>query len=191
MGKYKVIAITDGDNTALKAVEKSAEKLDLGIIYESAGNPTASSSFEIKNKIKESTKQPVLVMFDDQGEPGTGKGEQNLLDLISDSEIEILGVLAVASNLKKVKGIKPDFSITQDQEIIREPVNKTGQAEAKGHQILEGDTVDILNKLSETLIVGIGDLGKMEDKDLVAQGAPITTTAILEILKRSELTDGY
>ena len=187
MEKYKIIAITDGDSTAFKAVEKASQNLELDIIYESAGNPTSTSGLEIKNKIKEATTNPVLVMFDDQGEVGTGLGEQALLTMISDPEIEILGVLAVASNLKNVQGVNPDFSVTQNQEIIAQPVDKTGKAEEIEHNILEGDTIDVLNQLSETLIVGIGDLGKMEGKDIVSQGAPITTKAISEVLKRSEL----
>ena len=186
MGNNKVIAVTDGDDTAAKAVERAAAELDLSVIYESGGNPTSISGEKMVEKIKEEADDTVLVMFDDQGEIGTGLGEEAFLTLLADSEIEIIGVLAVASNLKEVQGIRPDFSITQNAELVNEPVDKTGKAEAAEHQILEGDTLDVLNRLSDTLIVGVGDLGKMEEKDLVQDGAPITTKAISEILQRSE-----
>jgi stage V sporulation protein AE len=186
MGKNKIIAVTDGDATATRAVEEASNNLDLEVIYESAGNPTPSTGFELLIRIKESSSTPVIVMFDDQGEKGTGLGEKALATVLSDSEIEVLGVLAVASNLKDVQGIKPDFSINQNQELTDKPVDKAGQEEAEGHSILEGDTIDILNSFSDRLIIGIGDLGKMEEKDLAERGAPITTRAISEILERSE-----
>ncbi|MFO7819995.1 MAG: stage V sporulation protein AE [Halanaerobacter sp.] len=190
MGNNKIIAVTDGDETAAKAVEKAAAELDLSVIHESAGNPTSISGEKIVGKIKEVADDTVLVMFDDQGEIGTGLGEEAFLTVLDDPEIEIIGVLAVASNLKEVQGIRPDFSITQNAELINEPVDKTGKAEEAEHQILEGDTLDVLNRLSDTLIIGVGDLGKMEEKDLVQDGAPITTQAISEILQRSEGASG-
>lgn len=186
MNNNKIIAVTDGDSTAVKAVEKAAEQLDLTVIYESAGNPTAISGQEIINKIKDCDNNLAIVMFDDQGEIGTGLGEKAFLTVLNDSDIEIIGVLAVASDLKAVQGIKPDFSITKEEELVAEPVDKTGKSEAIGHETLEGDTLDMLNLLSDTLIVGVGDIGKMDDKDLAEQGAPITTRAISEILQRSE-----
>ena len=186
MNNNIIIAVTDGDSTAVKAVEKAAEQLDLTVIYESAGNPTAISGQEIINKIKDCDNNLAIVMFDDQGEIGTGLGEKAFLTVLNDSDIEIIGVLAVASDLKAVQGIKPDFSITKEEELVAEPVDKTGKSEAIGHETLEGDTLDMLNLLSDTLIVGVGDIGKMDDKDLAEQGAPITTRAISEILQRSE-----
>ncbi|MBM7555273.1 stage V sporulation protein AE [Halanaerobacter jeridensis] len=190
MGNNKVVAVTDGDSTAAKAVQKAAEQLNLTVIYESAGNPTTISGSEIITKIKDCADEPVIVMFDDQGEVGAGLGEKAFLEVLRAPEIEIIGVLAVASDLKKVQGITPDFSITQNQELVKEPVDKIGKAEAVGHKTLEGDTLDMLNMLSDTLIVGIGDIGKMDDKDSVEQGAPITTRAISEILQRSEYEVG-
>lgn len=185
MNDNKVIAVMDGDSTAAKAVQKAAEKLNVTVVNESIGNPTSISGAELIAKIKEIAAPLVVVMFDDQGEVGLGLGEKAFLTILSDPKIEVIGVLAVASNLKSVQGIEPDFSITQDQKIINEPVDKRGQAEEEGHKIVEGDTLDVLNSLADTLIIGIGDLGKMEDRDAIEQGAPVTTKAISEILQRS------
>lgn len=185
MANNRVIAVMDGDLTAARAVQEAAEKLGVAVVNESIGNPTSISGAELIAKIKEFSSQTVVVMFDDQGETGLGLGEEAFLTILSDDDIEVIGVLAVASNLKSVQGIEADFSITQDQTIINEPVDKKGKAEEPGHKIVEGDTVDVLNAVADTLIIGIGDLGKMDDKDLVDQGAPVTTKAIAEILQRS------
>jgi len=60
-----------------------------------------------------------------------------------------------------------------------------GEPEPRGHRCLEGDTVDILNKLDVSIVVGLGDIGKMDMADDVSLGAPITTKALEEILYRS------
>jgi stage V sporulation protein AE len=39
--------------------------------------------------------------------------------------------------------------------------------------------------LNIPIIIGVGDLGKMEDADNLANGARITTIAVNEVIKRS------
>jgi stage V sporulation protein AE len=43
----------------------------------------------------------------------------------------------------------------------------------------------VLASCEVPIIVGVGDIGKMKGKDHFLKGAPVTKTAILEILKRS------
>jgi stage V sporulation protein AE len=103
--------------------------------------------------------------------------------MAKDPEIEILGAVAVASNTAHVEGVATDVSVTRDGKIIEASVDKDGNQ--KGGHVIEGDTVDILNRLKIPIVVGVGDLGKMHDADLVADGARITTIAVKEVLKRS------
>ena len=190
MENKKAILVTDGDRTASNVVELAANNLGLEVISESAGNPTPHSGQRLIEIIKKTEENnPIVVMFDDQGDLGEGVGEEAMKIVVSSPEIEVLGVLAVASDAKDVRGVNPDFSITNQGEIVDRPVDKKGEVEAEGHQILEGDTVDIINAFNDLLVVGTGDLGKMQGKDDYEFGAPITTKALQEILKRSEELD--
>ncbi|WP_027340011.1 stage V sporulation protein AE [Halonatronum saccharophilum] len=181
----RVIIVTDGDNVAKRAVEKATENLDLRVISRSAGNPTPCDGEKVLDMIESCPKDPVVIMVDDQGYSGCGKGEQVMEKVVQSENIEVLGIVAVASNTPAVSGVKPNFSITRDGNLVNLPVDKYGTQEGKNHQILEGDTVDIINEFSDLMVVGIGDLGKMSGKDSFEVGAPITTKAIEEILKRS------
>ena len=183
--QWEIIVITDGDKIACRAVEAAGKRLQLRTITSSQGNPTPLSGKDLVKLIKQTPHCPVLVMVDDCGNPHQGKGEEVLLSLDAHPEIKIIGVVAVAANIQQVQGIEVDFSINASCQIVSGPVDKYGQVEALGNRYVEGDTVDVLNKLSIPLVVGIGDLGKMDGQDSTDCGACITTKAIQEILTRS------
>jgi stage V sporulation protein AE len=183
--KRKVVVITDGDRAAQKVVEKVAQNVGGRAISLSGGNPTPISGGAIAAAVQQTPHDPVLVMIDDCGCCGAGRGEMALAELAGNAEIEILGVVAVASNTAKVEGIKINAAVTRDGAVIDCPVDKDGNPGKKHEPRIHGDTVDILNRLSIPVVIGIGDLGKMNDADLVEQGAKITTRAVQEVLNRS------
>ncbi|WP_432408776.1 stage V sporulation protein AE [Wukongibacter sp. M2B1] len=180
--KRKIIIVTDGDGFAKRAVETATTNIGGRCISSSAGNPTPIRGKEIVNFIKQAKHDPVVVMVDDRGHNRTGKGEEALEYLVNHRDIEVLGVIAVASNTHYVNGVDVDFSITSDGEIIDGAVNKSG--EKTNEKTLFGDTVDVLSEYSIPLIVGIGDIGKMDGKDDCEIGAPIITKAMEEIITR-------
>lgn len=185
MDKRKIVVITDGDRVAQKVVQKVARNVGGRSISFSGGNPTNAQGREISAAIKKAAYDPVLVMVDDCGCKGEGKGETILRTLAADPDLEILGVVAVASNTAGVDGVPITASITREGNIVNVPVDKDGCPEAAGHTKVEGDTVDVLSQLNIPIIIGVGDLGKMDDADLVEDGAKITTLAVQEVLKRS------
>lgn len=186
--KRKVIIVTDGDEIAKKTVEIAAQKVGGCCISASAGNPTPITGERIVELIKEARSDPVLVLLDDKGSRNKGQGEMALEFIAKSPEVDLLGVLAVASNTQFCKGVKIDHAITMHGQIIDRPVNKDGEPEKVGHHVLEGDTVSILNSLSIPTVIGIGDIGKMHGRDRYDWGARITTQAIKYILKRSGFT---
>ncbi len=186
MNKRRVIIVTDGDRVAQQVVEKAAHNIGGRVISMSGGNPTAISGEKIAEAIKKTPYDPVLVMVDDCGASGKGKGEQAMEALTKDPEIEILGILAVASNTSEAGGVPVTASVTKDGRVIAESVNKDGNPESNTPTI-KGDTVDIINNLTVPVVIGIGDLGKMNDADCLETGARITTLAINEILKRNQI----
>ena len=183
--KRRVILVTDGDRIAKKAVEKAALRIGGRCISKSAGNPTPMSGRSIIELIKKAPYDPVVVMVDDKGNIGMGNGEKVIVDLAKSLDIEILGVIAVASNTEGVKGVDVDFSVTKDGNIVENTVDKYGTICA-GLKII-GDTVDILESINVPVIVGIGDPGKMDGKDCRDKGAPIITKAMKEIIERSSM----
>jgi stage V sporulation protein AE len=187
LAKRRVIVITDGDRIARKVVEKVACNIGGRAISMSGGNPTVISGEKIVAAIKKTPYDPVLVMVDDCGERGKGNGEKALEILTKDPEIEILGVLAVASNTSEVDGVPVNASVTRDGQVVSDPVNKDGNPQSGAPKRIKGDTVDVINHLSIPVVIGIGDLGKMDDADLVEKGAKITTLAVEEILKRNQI----
>ncbi len=182
-----IIIITDGDKKACAAVEEAGRQLGLRTISASMGNPSPLSGSELVALIKQAPSSPVLVMVDDSGSPLRGKGEELIGYLNHNSEVSILGVVAVASNISRtqVNGIAVDFSIDSSRNVVQGPVDKNGHLEAKSHKFVEGDTVDVLNEMDVPIIVGIGDIGKMQGLDSAKNGACVTTKAIQEILNRS------
>lgn len=181
MEKQKVILVTDGDIIAMRAVEEAAKNIGGRCISMSAGNPTPLTGPEIVSLIKTAEYDPVVVMVDDRGNTKAGRGEQAMDYIIDSDEIEVLGVIAVASNTKHVNGIKVNFSIDKDGNKVYSGVDKYGNSKQDKRVI--GDTVDILNRKHVPVIVGIGDPGKMDGHDSIDLGAPIITRAMEEIIK--------
>ena len=190
--KVRVILITDGDRCAQHVVEDIAQKLDLRCISASAGNPTPISGEEIVELLQTVRRDPVLIMFDDRGRRDKGKGERALEYVASHPDVEVLGVVAVASNTTGIDGVAADVCIDAQGRLTGRNVDKYGQTSEKSEDspVVIGDTVDVLNELDVPVIVGIGDIGKMDRADDIRRGAPVTRKAIEEILKRSGIKDG-
>lgn len=182
MKKRKVVIITDGDQVAKTAVEQVAMSVGGRCISSSAGNPTPLSGEELVELIMKTPYDPILVMIDDRGKTGQGKGEQVLEHLISNPDIDILGVVAVASNTSHTEEINVDSSVDRYGNVISQGVDKNGFPTGAG---LSGDTVEILKKVAVPVIIGTGDTGKMDGCDSVNKGTPVTLKAIKEILSRS------
>ncbi len=183
MDKHKVVLVTDGDLSAKGAVERATANIGGRCISASAGNPTVLTGKEILEQINRAEHDPVVVMVDDRGSEGEGPGEQAMDAILQDKSIDVLGVVAVSSNGKDCSGLDVTCSITQDGKVIEGAVDKYGKDMHHGY--ICGDTLSILKSKKNLIIVGIGDPGKMDFKDEIAKGAPITTKAIEEVLKRS------
>lgn len=181
--KRNVILVTDGDQIARRTLEVAAKNIGARCISMSAGNPTRLTGQKLVELIKTAAHDPVIVMFDDKGVEGQGLGEKALLEVYNSPEINILGVLAVASNSGGCDGAKVDVSITDTGVVVKGPVNKFGRTTKRLE--LQGDTVEIVNDLDVPVVVGIGDIGKMYGADDYHYGAPVTTRALQEIIERS------
>jgi len=189
--KRKVIVVTDGDKVAKKAVELIAKKIDGRCISASAGNPTPLNGPQILELVKKAPFDPIFIMIDDKGHSGKGQGEKVLEYLLKSPEIEILGVVAVASDTQGTQGVKVDISITKEGQVVKQAVDKLGNLKVTKPKILEGDTVDVINNADIPVIVGVGDIGKMEGYDSVYKQSPVTEKAIKEILIRSGYIHDY
>jgi len=183
MEKRKVILVTDGDRVARRAVELAAHNIGGRCISASAGNPTELTGKEIIEVITTAEHDPVVVMVDDRGIKGDGRGEKAMNTIIKDHRVDVLGVVAVSSNGKDCNGLKVSCSITKDGNIIDGAVDKYGNN--INQKDICGDTLSILSDKKDLVIVGIGDPGKMDYYDEVSKGAPITTKALEEVMKRS------
>ncbi len=183
MYKRKVILVTDGDIAAKGAVETAASNIGGRCISFSAGNPTILTGYEIVELIKAAKNEPVVVMVDDRGRKGRGAGESAMESILNNENIEVIGVVAVSSDGKDCNGIKLSCSITREGKVIEGSVDKNG-VETRSGKIC-GDTLSILRGRKDLVIVGMGDPGKMDFYDAVEKGAPITTKALEEVLKRS------
>ncbi|MDR6224567.1 stage V sporulation protein AE [Desmospora profundinema] len=186
MQKRKVIVITDGDRVAKKTVEQVARQVGGRCISASAGNPTPLTGEQLVDMIREAAYDPVLVMFDDCGSKHKGKGEQALEMVASHPDIEVLGVVAVASNCSEVEGVAVDVALDQDGRVVHHGVDKDGVEQVHEPLRIKGDTVDVLNQYRFPLIVGIGDVGKMDHHDDHMWGAPVTTRAVRLILEKND-----
>lgn len=185
MDKRKIILVTDGDMVAKSAVEIATENIGGRCISSSAGNPTVLTGHEILEKVKEAPHDPIVIMVDDRGAKGEGPGEAAMQTVLDNAYVDILGVVAVSSNGKDCNGLNVTCSITKDGDIVEGAVDKNGN-DAHTDYIC-GDTLSILKNRKDLLIVGIGDPGKMDYKDEVSKGAPITTKALREVMKRKGL----
>ncbi len=186
MGKpISVIVVTDGDKMAKKTVEIAAQNIGARTISASAGNPTILTGEQLVDLIKQAANEPVVVMLDDKGKHGVGRGESVLVYLARHPDIHILGALAVASNTELTHGAHVDLSVDCHGDLVAGPVDKLGQECGCTGEVLCGDTVEVLDELNIPVVIGIGDVGKMNYADDYAFGAPLTTKALREIIKRS------
>ena len=185
-----MILVTDGDHIAQKAVEWVAREIGGRCISLSAGNPTPLEGSQIVELIRMTPYDPVIVMFDDNGDYGRGRGERAMEYVVKHPEIDVIGAIAVASNTQWVQGARVRFSIDNRGRIVEEAVDKDGYAKTELENRIYGDTVDILDRLQVPNVIGIGDIGKMQGRDSLRQGCPITRKAVQWILKRSGTFDG-
>ncbi|WP_307405130.1 stage V sporulation protein SpoVABEA [Neobacillus ginsengisoli] len=186
--RRRVILITDGDEYAKRAVEHVAHEVGGRCISMSQGNPSVLTGPAIIQLIKKTPYDPVLVMFDDSGLLGEGAGEKALKFVATHKEIEVLGIIAVASKTRMAEWTKVNVSIDRDGELTPYGVDKFGIPELEIGR-LNGDTVYCLDELDVPLIVGIGDIGKMAKRDHYENGSPITRKAVELILERSGFHD--
>ncbi|OCA90986.1 stage V sporulation protein AE [Bacillus sp. FJAT-27225] len=180
----RVILVTDGDEYARRAVECVAAEIGGRTISLSSGNPSTLSGPEIVDLIKLAPHDPVLVMFDDSGLVGEGPGESALKYVASHPDVQVLGIIAVASKTHQAEWSRVDVCIDRDGELTPYGVDKHGVQELDIGRIY-GDTVYCLDGLDVPIIVGIGDIGKMARRDHFSAGSPITKKAVELILERS------
>jgi stage V sporulation protein AE len=180
-----IIIITDGDKVASHAIQEVALEVGGRCISRSAGNPTPLNGEKIVEQILKAAYDPVLVMFDDNGQWAYGDGEKALEYVATHPDIRVLGAIAVASNTDAVEGTHIDLAVDGQGNIVQSGVDKDGNVEFSKELRIYGDTVDVLDRLQVPLIIGIGDIGKMDGRDHIRYGAPITRKAVDIILKRS------
>jgi stage V sporulation protein AE len=176
----RVIVVTDGDHLARRALKMAAKQLRVHVISRSAGNPSKLTAPELVRYVMDAERDPVIVMFDDNGDGGQSSGEQALVDFVAHPSVRVIGALAVASNTSLVQGVKVDFSIDCMGRRVTSGVNKDGIAIAPNK--IYGDTVDVLRKLRVPVVVGVGDIGKMGGRDAPERASPVTTAALQAIL---------
>lgn len=172
----KVIIITDGDSTARKVIEKAAVKAGCRTLSISSGNPTRITGKDMVRLIQCVKHDPVIVMADDRGDIGRGNGEKVINYLIESKEIDVMGIIAVASNTKNASGIKVNCSIDKNGMIAKNSVDKRGNI--KKSKVLIGDTVNTINPSKVNCVVGIGDPGKIECSGNMNDQCSILTKAI-------------
>jgi stage V sporulation protein AE len=183
MSKRKIILVTDGDRASQKAIEVAAANIGGRCISVSGGNPTVLKGSELVDFIKRADHDPVVVMVDDKGKRGIGRGEKAMAEIMINESIEVLGVVAVSSNGKDCNGLNITCSVTKEGRIVEGGVDKFGNE--IGKKGICGDTLSVLRNIKDLVIIGIGDPGKMDYYDDTSKGAPITTKALQEILNRS------
>lgn len=181
--RKRVIVVTDGDHVAMRALRMAARRTGCHLIAQTEGNPTPLSGVEMVNYIREAPSDPVVVMLDDNGNGQISKGEEALSVLLHHPDIEVLAVLAVASNTSSVSGVAIDFSVNYLGKKVETAVDKDGVP--INSYLVSGDTVDILRHIDPPLVIGIGDIGKMNGHDAPERGAPVTTAAFEWIILQS------
>lgn len=182
--KRKVILVTDGDEYAKRTIEYVAKQIGGRCISASQGNPTRLTGSEMVKLILQAPHDPVFIMFDDSGYVGEGTGESAMRYVTAHSDIEVLGILAVASNTHRYEWARVDVSIDRYGSLTEYGVDKYGLSDIEIGRI-NGDTVYCLDSLDVPIIVGIGDIGKMCTNDDIKKGSPITKKAVELILERS------
>ncbi|MDC2867377.1 MULTISPECIES: stage V sporulation protein AE [unclassified Bacillus (in: firmicutes)] len=186
--RRRVILVTDGDEYAQRTIELLAKEFGGRCISASQSNPTKLTGRKIVELIMQTPHDPVFVMFDDSGFIGEGSGEKALKYVATNKQIDVLGVLAVASNTHHWEWARVDVSVDREGRLTEYGVDKFGLADVEIGRI-NGDTVYCLDELHVPIIVGIGDIGKMYGNDDWKRGSPITKQAIQLILERSGFYD--
>ncbi|ADL51845.1 stage V sporulation protein AE [Clostridium cellulovorans] len=187
--KKQVIIITDGDSHAKIEVEKAAKAIHGRCISLSAGTPSILNPELLIEMIKSALGNPVLVMVDDKGKRGYGLGEKTMMELLLNEYIEIIGIIAVASNCDNCSGTEVDCSVDRNGDIVPYAVNKEGVVQ--NSKILYGDTHNFLYMLKEKpYIIGIGDVGKMKGK-FENNNSAVLTIAINNIINNLSKTPAY
>lgn len=181
MDKRRVILVTDGDEVARHAVETAVAQVGARCISLSAGNPTQLTGSEIAEQVMKAAHDPVVVMFDDNGNRKQGFGERALKLLAAYPQFRVIGAIAVASGAHSKRGINVNFSINRYGKKVDTGVDKQGYDTSETRVF--GDTVEVLNEIDVPLIVGMGDPGKMDGLDDPGKGSPITTKALREIIE--------
>lgn len=186
--KRNIIMITDGDEYAKRAVEHAAKEIGGRCISASYGNPAKVDGPELVRLIKSAANDPVLVMFDDSGLVGEGAGETTMRYVANHEDINVLGIVAVASKTRQAEWTKVDICIDREGNLTERGVDKFGIPEMDIGRI-NGDTVYCIDSIHAPIVVGIGDIGKMGKFDDIKIGSPITLSAIKLILERSGYLD--
>ena len=137
--------VTDGDLIAQQAAEKRP-KIGGRCISASAGNPTRLTGAEVVELIQSTPYDPVVVMVDDRGSTRKGNGERVLEYVAKHPDLELIGVLAVASNTENTDGAVVNCAITREQKVLSGEVDKEGEL-ISPHALVRGDTVGVLNEL--------------------------------------------
>lgn len=184
MNKHDIIFVTDGDQYAHEAVQYIADYFGGRCISRSQGNPTALSGENIAQLIRQTSHGPVFVMVDDGGFRGVGPGEQVLRYVCGQSDMNVLGAVATASKTGFREWTKVDVSIDRSGELIPFGVDKNGVSDIEPHR-MDGDTVYVLDELNIPIVVGVGDIGKMDGQDTAEKGFPITKQAVEWVLERN------
>ncbi len=187
MDKRQVIIVTDGDMAAKQAVEAAASNIGAFCISSSAGNPTQLSGEEMIAMIREAPYDPVVVMVDDKGAVGKGRGEAAMEKILNCGDMEVIGVIAVSSNGKDCSKLKVDCSVTRDGNVVYSAVDKNGNVMLRDKVC--GDTLSILKSRPDIFTVGIGDPGKMYFGDDIMMGSPVTTQAMRIILEHKKAVE--
>lgn len=177
----RVILVTDGDQQARRAVEVAAQQLGLRCLSASAGAPSHRTGTELLALLQQVAHDPVLVLLDDGGAPGSGAGEEVARALLAAPAVQVVGAIAVASDTF-APGIRVDCSIDRHGRVVPGPVDKHG--DRTPGELLHGDTASFLRDWPLPVVVGLGDVGKMNGADCPDQASHITTRAIVEILSR-------
>ncbi len=110
----RVILITDGDAYAKRTIDYLAKKMGGTSLSYLADNPMTVEAKAMVNAIHAAKAEPVYVLLDDGGVPGVGSGEMLLQKIADDSEINVIGALAVASHTQNREWSRVNFSIDQD-----------------------------------------------------------------------------
>lgn len=187
MPKKRVIVVTDGDRQALAAVEQAARNVGCRSISLSGGRAPHDACLEPEEVVElvlAAPSDPVVVMVDDEGQLGEGRGEHILRHFVEHSEIEVLGVVAVASDARRDLGVEVTESVSRNGDVVKGPVNKDGVPQEGRYQ--KGDTLGVLRGLHVPVVIGLGDPGKMNHADEASRGAPLTTKALQAILAHHE-----